>query len=81
LAIGDEDIRRMGVLQGGTVQYMAPEFLFSFAEDAWDEDWFGDGEAMEPTTPPGRTAEGDVFAFGRLIFAVSSHSCPGRLHH
>jgi hypothetical protein len=79
--VSDQNTSRLRVFRGGAVQYMAPEFLFSYAEDAWNDNWFGDDETLKPTSLPARTAEGDVFAYGRLIFAVSSHSRPGRLFH
>jgi hypothetical protein len=78
-SVSDHNTSRTGIFQGGAVQYMAPEFLFSYAEDAWNGNWFKDDERMEPTSLPARTAEGDVFAYGRFIFAASSQ-CPGCLY-
>jgi hypothetical protein len=62
----------------GAVQYMAPEFLFLNAEDAEDDEWFQEdpNATVKPAAPTIKTAAGDVFAYGRLILAVRSHSFP-----
>jgi hypothetical protein len=49
---------------------MAPEFLFTGAEDAQDNEWAVGDTTGEPERQPIKTTEGDVFAYGRLILAV-----------
>jgi serine/threonine protein kinase len=70
IAVGDGSTGHLSVPQGGTVQYMAPEFLFSIAQDAQIDEWTACDKTKKPELQPVKTTEGDVFAYGRLILAV-----------
>jgi hypothetical protein len=77
IAIGDGTTGHLSIQQGGTVQYMAPEFLFSDAENAQVDEWFAHDTTRQPVSQLLKTTQGDVFAYGRLILAVRSYSCLG----
>jgi serine/threonine protein kinase len=75
VAVGDGSTGRLSVPQGGTVQYMAPEFLFADATGTQDNEWAVSDPTREPERQLVKTQEGDVFAYGRLILAVRPVSC------
>jgi serine/threonine protein kinase len=75
IAVGDGSTGQLSVPPGGTIQYMAPEFLFTAVEDSQDNEWTLGDTTGEPERQPLKTTEGDVFAYGRLILAVCLASC------
>jgi serine/threonine protein kinase len=74
IAVGDGSTGHLSIQQGGTVQYLAPELLSSTPASAQDDDWPVSDTTREPEHKLLKTTEGDVFAYGRLILAVRSHS-------